>query len=467
MKKGLFNRRIPTVAALLVLIGIIGVSTFLIQKGVFYIGKAAPDTQPQNLSITNITDTSFTVAFTTSTQSDAVLNTDDTKIGKSITLDDRDKKTGIQNKYYSHHITVPNLSPSTSYIFKLIVSGKEYTNPAYTVKTGNPITVSPPAQNPLFGKILLPDSSPASDSIVTAKTDTSELISAITDAKGEFILPTNSLRDTQNNQYVILSNETIFTIKVFRQLMNAKITSTFLLAQNLPALTLTQQYTFVANTDQLSTASSQLNFSLPSTNGKTVDIINPIQGKSYTDQRPLFNGTSYPNSNVELSIPGFAQEQIVTASDGSWNYQPTNNIPQGNHSIKILVVDPNNNPITVTKTFNIFPQGSQVVESATQSATPTIIPTATPTKTPSPTPTLIVVSPTVLPSQIPTATPTSMPGSTSTPTPTLQPTALPTPIVNPTNKPTISEPGGINNTVFLTGLSLFLIITGTVLLFAL
>ncbi len=464
MKKGLFNRRIPTVFALVVLMAVIGISTLLIQKGVFYIGKAAPDTEPQNFSLTNITDTSFTAVFTTSGQVDAVVTINDAKTGNSIVLDDRDKKTGAQGKYYSHHITVPNLSSETSYAFKLLVGGREYANPLYTVKTGKTISSLPPNQNPLFGKILLPDGTIGSDSVIVAKTDASQNVSAITDSKGEFILPTNSLRNLSSSDYIILKNETVFSISVFRQTMKAQVTATFQVAQNLPPVTLLQQYIFNQLTEEVSTSSSQLNVSLP-TNGKTVDIISPKQGESFIDQRPFFTGTSYPNSSLTLTIPGVAEQQLIVKADGSWSYQTPNGIPQGKHSLTITTTDPNNPKVSLTRNFTIFPQGSQVAESATPSATPSIKPTATSTPTPTKTPTPTTKTPSVTPSVSPSASPSATP--TATATPTSLPTMKPTVYYTPTKLPPIEKPGGAENTVVLTGISVFLILAGTVLLFAL
>ena len=476
MKKGLFNRRIPTVIALLILVAIIGISTYLIQKGIFYIGKAAPDTQPQNFSITNITDSSFTVIFTTSGPVDSVIAMSDAKTGSSIIFDDRDKQAGAHNKYYSHHITVPNLSPNTSYIFKLIVDGKDYLSSAYAVKTGSPITSSPPTQNPIFGKVLLPDGTTGTDAIVIAHTNTSQSISAITDSKGEFIIPTNSMRDVQGSSYVVLQNNSQITISVVRQLMKASVHATFLVAQNLPAITLQQQYVFTPNNEQQSTQSSQLSVILPKASGKTVDITSPKQGESYVDLRPLFTGTSYPNSNVNLSIPGLVEEQIITNIDGTWSYRAINNLPQGKHTVTIITSDSSGTPTTITRTFNIFSQGSQITESATPSAssptptrrpttapspTPTVKVTNTPTSPPSPTLSQTTPSPTALPTIIPTVSPTIIP--TSTPTPTVLPTIFST----PTKLPPIANPGGTQNTIVLTTFSIILIVAGTSLLFIL
>ena len=459
--------------ALLILVAVIGISTYLIQKGVFYIGKAAPDTQPQNVSINNVTDTSFTVVFTTAGLTDSVLSMNDATTGNSITFDDRDKKTGTHNKYYSHHITVPNLSPNTSYTFKLIVGGKDYLSSAYSVKTGVQITTPPPTQNPIFGKIILPDGAPGTDSIVVVKTGGAGQVSAVTDDKGEFIVPTNSIRDIKGLSYILLVNDSPITISAYRELMSASVTTNFKVAQNLPPITLQQQYVFTQAEEETSIKSSQLTLTLPKSNTKTVEITRPKQGESFVDLRPQFSGTSFPNSNVSLSIPGLLQQQVIAKSDGTWTFKSINDLPQGKLTITATGTDSEGNKTTVSRVFNIFQQGSQIVESATPSATPTIKPTATPrpTATPSPTPTRIptitqTVTPTpssapITPSLSPTATPSPTPTLTPTPTP------LPTIFITPTKLPPIASPGGAENTIALTAFSIILIVVGTALLFAL
>ena len=468
MKNGVFNRRIPTFVALLTLVVVIAISTILIQKGIFYISKAAPETDPQNLAITNITDTTFSVAFTTNDMTDSVITLPNGKIGKNIILDDRDKKIGSEKKYYSHHITIPELAPNTSYIFKIIINGKEYQNPSYVVKTGQVITDSPPVQNPLFGKVLLPDGSAGSDTIIMVKTDGAQIISALTNAKGEFIIPTNSIRNTTESSYLKLQNDSEFLLIAIRQNMSAKVSATFSVAQNLPPITLLSQYTFNSTTQTPATQSSALNFSLHSTSGKTVDITIPSSNETFIDQRPLFKGTSYPNSSVSLSVPGVIQQEILTLPDGSWSYRPDNNLPQGIHTIEISSKDSSGKLSSVSKKFTIFPQGNQIAESATPSATPTIQPTAT--QTPIPT-AIATATPTTIPtSTIEPASPTpTIESTTITPTATATPTleATPTTFITPTNKPTIANPGGEKNTIILTFISVILIIGGTALLFAL
>lgn len=258
MKKGLFDRRIPTVFALLILVlFIIGLSTFLVKSGIFYIGKAAPDTTPGNLSITNVTDTSFTVAFTTKDAVEAAVALTNGTTGNTISLDDRDKKTGEKNKYFSHHITVLNLKPLADYFFKVLSGNDEYENTNFRIKTGSQIDKTPPSQNPIYGKVLNTDGTPGSDSLVFARTDGASVVTTYSNDKGEFIIPTNSLRNSNLNDYYLLTDDTNFEITVIKQNLKAKANATFKISQNLPQITLLQEYSFTndANTNSPSTNS--------------------------------------------------------------------------------------------------------------------------------------------------------------------------------------------------------------------
>lgn len=462
MKKSLFDRRIPTLAALFILLLIIGVSTYLIQSGIFYQGKAAPDTQPQNFLITNITDSSFTATFTTTGLVDAAMQMTNGVTGNTLILDDRDKKSGTKNKYFSHHITAHNLTPNTEYTFKLIVGGNTYEDQGYKVITGEKIATEPPKQSPLFGSVRLPDGTFGGDTIVVAHLENAQKISAVTDNKGEFILPTNSLRNAQNNSYVVLNNDSIFSFQFFRQSSSAQATSTFLIAQNLPPVTLSEQYEFFKEAAEEPTGDSRLTFTQEGEPSSVVSIRRPTEGEEFVDQRPTFSGTSYPNSSVSISIPSIVQQQVLARADGLWTFQPTNNIPPGNHTLTITVRYQGNAQESISRTFSIFPLGSQVSDTTGQSLTRaenlTGTPTPSPTATPTPSPTITTPTPTPQPTSAPT-TPTVAP--TSTPTP------LPTIYFTPTPQPSISPPGVFENTALLTGFSVLLIAAGLVLLFAL
>src|SRR3989344_1491448 len=116
MKKGLWSKRMPTIFAFLLLFISIWVTSYLIQTGVIIVGRATPDKTPQNVTIANITDSSFTVAFTTNEKTSGGLSVEEVGKNPYVVFDDRNKKTGLpaqageQNEFYSHYITVSELA---------------------------------------------------------------------------------------------------------------------------------------------------------------------------------------------------------------------------------------------------------------------------------------------------------------------------------------------------------------------
>ena len=63
--KSFFDIKIPTVAGLLLLAVAVLATSYLVNTGVIFFGHAAPTDNPENVRITNISDTAFTVTYTT------------------------------------------------------------------------------------------------------------------------------------------------------------------------------------------------------------------------------------------------------------------------------------------------------------------------------------------------------------------------------------------------------------------
>jgi len=470
------TRRLSPILIGIFLILAIAVTIFLIQQGVLTITRARPTSIPQNIQITNISDSSFTVLFTTELNVSAALKIPEGGTGNTIILDDRDKSSGIQKPYYSHHITVPNLKPQQTYSFIIISDGKEYESPVeYMVTTGEQIANSPPQQNPLFGTVILPDGSSGTDTIVTARTPGSQVISSVTNERGNYILPTNSLKNEQLNSYQNLSDTSQILLNFFRQNFTGKITTDYKLAQNLPAVTLNQNYSFFPQEEQTVQTPEQGFESIEETTFSSSEptVVSPRENQSFIDSRPTFSGTGGPNKTANISIPSANITETVNISpQGRWLFNPEKDISQGEHKASFTIQNESGINTVISRTFSIFPSGSQVSQSATPSATPTFSPTPSPTRaiTTTPTPTISTTpSPTVTIS----VTPSISVSPTVSPSPTLQPTSTPTVTIAPTSIPTstplppIEKPGGVSQTTILAIFSIVLIVAGAAIFFAL
>ncbi len=470
MKKGLWNRRMPTMLAFVILLISIWTTSFLVQQRVITVGRASPDKTPQNITVSNISDSSFTVSFTTEQKTVSGVSVK-RATSSYVVFDDRNKTEPEAKPFFSHFITIADLTPETKYEFSILSEGETYLDEgkSFSVTTGKKLSSSPPVQTPVLGKIIQPDGSPGDDSIVELKLGNSQILSILTKEDGSFILPTNSLRDSTLANYLTLKPNDEITITALKQSFKSQIKVLYENSQSLPPITLEQNYNFTdVEKTKIATAASQLEIqSLPRRFGD-VRITTPRQSESFVDQRPTFRGSAIPNSNIKITSPVAAD--ITSSANGSWSFRPESSLPPGIHKLTIETVDGFGVTRKISADFTIFPSGSQVADSATPSATPitTTAPTATPTT---------LVTPNVTVTTTPSATPSATPITTTAPTAT--PTTLVTPIATSpttittaaptaTNAPQVSlAPTGSTATVALTFVSVLLIIAGSALLFLL
>ncbi len=465
MKQHFWNKRIPTLLGIFLIgVGII-VTTILVKQGGFLSINASPTTQPKNVRITNITHDSFTVSYETQDSVFGVISYGTSiELGKSG-LDDRDQETGNISAHKLHNITVRNLTPETKYYFS-IISGKDTflnTDSPYEVTTGIEISESPTEQEPVSGRILLPNGKPPAESIIYLTTEGTQIISSLVKNDGTFVIPLNSLRTTDLISYSTLSENQILKLLITGD--NSQTSSVIISLdqiQPIPPISLGSNYDFTQSEKKTATNSAVLEvFPSFSSTEKTVEtnngpkIITPERNAEIPDQKPKFTGTANPNETIQVIIHSDEKIQVdvKTDSKGNWSYRPTKDLSPGNHTITVVAKDKNGILKTIIQSFVVYASGSQL-EGETGSPTPTVKPQATKTITQTPTHT-----PTTAPN-ITTNTPTTEPidsnnvvtiteAATKSPTPT---TPLP-----PTGNPTIMSFGIVGLVVTMLGSLLFLL----------
>jgi len=443
MNHSMWNKQIPTLLALVVIVFGVLVTTYLVESGVIYTGRASQSTTPQDIKITNITDNSFTVSYTTTQETPGIVSFGkDTTLGQNA-LDERDSRADSFSPYTSHHITVKNLTPNTQYYFSIVNGGSTYLNNGapYQTATAGKLNSAQTIQKKLQGVVILPNGEKVSEGLVYLSSPNSQDISTRIQ-NGEYVLDLSNLRNKNLDSSFQISDTTIFTLKAVGKDGQSQIT---LFAKNstVPIITLSQNYDFTISEDPiLQPLSSEIGGGLPQelqlnqTTG-TPQITVPKKNEEFIDQRPQFKGTAVALETVSITI---RDENIVTQvkadSSGNWLYRPTRTLIPGSHTITISAKDKTGVLRTATQSFTIFSLGTRVAQTATPSASPTIGITATPTP--------IVITPTVIPTQLVTPTPTIV-------VPTLLPTS--TPIIFPTPTtvvviPSKTEPPGNELVVF-------------------
>lgn len=464
-QQSFWNKRIPTVFALFLVIIGIGITAYITGTETVFRSGASPSEAPKNIRITNITDNSFAVTYTTDTAAlGSISFGKDTSLG-TVLLDDRDQLTNNPHAYTVHTITVKNLSANTQYYFSVTTGGTTYLNNAlpYMAKTGSVISGSSQLQQVISGTVNLPQGNNGSGALVYLQIPNGQMISTLTDIQGNYHISLANIRTADLLRYASVTNTDTIGL-LFTDGTAISHVSTTLKNFPMPSIILSQDYDFtitgsptgvpVAN---IPAGFSPLFSALPS--GGTPAIEVPQANQNFTDVQPQFKGTAQPNGTVTITIHSDAaiHTQVTADNNGIWTFRPASPLSPGSHTITITAQTASGSIRTITQSFTIFPVGSQVFETATPSAT--IAPTATLTPT-----TGVTTTPSVAASVSPTVTPTI--GATATPAPTRAETATPMPssfIPSPTKAP-LPKTG--NDSIFTLGIaSIIMTIVGVGLFF--
>lgn len=406
MKNQLFNKRIPTIVGIgLIVLGVV-LTTVIVRVQTSLRSSASVSEKPQNVKFTNLSDNSFTITYQTDTATTGSINYGERKELGNIQLEDMDKEKDSLSPKTVHSITVEKLSPDTKY-YVVVVSGENtFLNNGvpFEISTGPSIS-SLPVQTIIKGKVLLPDGNAPNEALVYLNTDNSQLLSTTVAKDGKFNFSLKEFRTDDLFEYLEVDENTVLKLFAISNSLKSTVLFSGKKPYLIPTVTLSNDYNFTKDYVPVASKSAQSGFPSTSTKSESLlpQILTPKKEQIFTDQKPQFRGTSLPNETVEITIHSDEniQTQVTADSNGNWTYSPATNLSEGQHTITIKTRDASGIPTTIMQSFTVFAQGSQVPESATPSAistqkiTPTLtpIPTPFPSPTISPTPTLPVFMP--------------------------------------------------------------------------
>lgn len=410
MREKFSEKKIPTLIGLLIItIGIFGTS-FLVRNLGPLSSRATPSEIPQDVKITNISDNSLTISWTTQdTVAGSVLFWNEEK-NQKVAVDERDK-SGNAGFYKTHFVNLSSLKKATTYFFTLNSGKSSYNENGSPYKTTTNSSSSQ-AKIALQGMVLNSDSSPGKDVLIYSRLSDVFSSSTLASSKGEWALSTEA-KDQSSLNLLLTDGQISSTVKI--NFPTAVI----------PPITLGQNYDFTTSGDLESpkpaspspTKTSKFEAISPSKTTTAPQILNPKEGDKFIDAQPRFSGTAPKGAAVKIVIqsPVAIETTIKTDQNGNWSYRPQTPLTPGEHTITITAPDSSGIMRSITQTFQVFASGTQVAPPATPSATPTIKISPTPTTTPSVSPTKII-TPTQIP--IPTKAPQPIP-VTASPLPSL------------------------------------------------
>ncbi len=410
--------KIPTVLALLLLVGLLGGITVFTNYFLSGSSFAQATSIPQHIVATTITDTGFTVSWETDKPTLSALTVIDSTGQKQTFFDER-HGVGDTQKYTTTNISVKGLSPDSDYKIELLTNGKVYIPPSATIHTGMKLSTDTNGMAPVYGSVMTKQNTPAEGALVFLTLgENSQILSTLVKPSGSWIIPLNLLRNKELTS-LIKKNDERQQISITIRLNGEEttiLTDTFN-ASPIPNVILGSIYDFRGQQAKKKTDPRQQNLtnSFSTVLGvqtdqkqdeQLVQLISPPEGAHIPGDIPLFSGRGVPGNLVTLilGIKNIQTQTTKVASDGTWRFSPQKPLGIGPQRVTMTTLDQNKKPVAVTHLFEIMKSGTQVLGDATPSATiattPTKIPTPLPTSvTPIPT---LEVTPTILPSPTPT-----------------------------------------------------------------
>ena len=155
------KNKIPTLIGLVVLLFGLAAGIFLVQNTTFFRLGASGENAPENVRVSNISDGSFTISWTTSKETTGFI-----KYGESDNLG-KTNNDELSEKGYTHYATISGVKPETNYYFKINSEGVDYDNNGvpWELTTGPNIPTNA-SQTTISGTILEQTGNPSKNTIV-------------------------------------------------------------------------------------------------------------------------------------------------------------------------------------------------------------------------------------------------------------------------------------------------------------
>jgi hypothetical protein len=371
MKK---ERKIPTIFGLILLVLTLYLGISLATRRTNTSSKASGSCDPINLQITNVTDKSVSISFTTSA---------DCLSAVSISNQNIENNKG---KGKIHYFEIGSLKEFQIYTFTIISGGEKYSTDNFNFKTAKKPNSQIPSSKLAWGRIYNPDKTPTTNAIVYFSVAGASPLSSLVTSSGEWNIPlATSFNESLTDYFSSPSNteENIVVIN-YDQVQTQVISNT---DHNNPVPDI------IIGQNNFSAPSPVVEIKLPQTNlldneynftnDTPLTISNPSDNETISTKRPEFFGTAKPGSEIKIEVhsPVAINGSITADTDGSWNWSVPKDLSPGEHTVTLT--DEKNN--TISKKFIVLAAESSTSFTASSSATPTLKPTLTPTPTNIPT----------------------------------------------------------------------------------
>src|SRR3989344_2447812 len=314
--------RLPTLLGLLVASGGLVAGLVLLKSPIGRNIQASVEETPNEVRITNISDSQFSVAWITQKALSGYIRYREGDVPQQTTVsDDRDQEKGTVGSYFTHMVTTKGLKPGTTYVFEIGSEKSVYNlgGEPYKVTTGLQL-LEPPQADVAYGQVITDSGDPAEGAIVYLQVDENSPLSALVKSSGSWVIPVSTSRTSDLSKFGIYDKETgkIGVHIEGGSLGTAAVTTTTGNDSPIPPIQLGKVYDYTQSLiDEEATASAQTasKFSTTSLGPATqiaegeVVILSPQDDEKVNSIRPQIVGRG--PAGVELTVEIRSEEPII------------------------------------------------------------------------------------------------------------------------------------------------------------
>jgi len=372
--------KIPTILGIILLLAATFAGVFFINyRQIFRIG-AEGESEPNDIRISNVTDTSLTVSWTTDKESVGFVIWD-----KSPTSPDE--------KGYTHSFNFAGLNPNTTYEYKINSNGAGFDNngiPWQAKTAANPQVEENPQL--VSGSVLTATGQAVKNALVYANVEGS-LYSTLTSASGNFVFQLFGINPTSS------------LIEIFVQAGPQGVSSAQIYAQAakpVPPMILGNTHDFRNLAPSTSDGLPGADLSLPEDINQeskfsildvgtppsqaTITLESIDEGEVVTSEQPEFFGEGPAGTQLTITVESEnpVTDNVNIGTSGSWSWTPPEGLSPGTHKITINWKDFSGITRSLTRTFVVQAGEAPAFEASESATTTTPTPTVKPTATSTP-----------------------------------------------------------------------------------
>ncbi len=246
MIKSILDKRIPTLLGISLIAFSVILLSISIRSKTGFISTAITSDEPKNITITNISDTSFTISYITDENLTGTINYGkDPSVG-TFEIEDLDREKSVVTPRIIHSTTLNKLTPNTKYFFVINSGQTTYlnNNAAFEIQTPQAISSTFPKQNPITGKVIVPNTNIPSVTIAYLTIKGAQTLSTLVKPDGLFIFDLDSLRSEDLSTFYTVDKDANIKITFVNDFFTSRVLSTYSESNPLPTITLSNNYDF-------------------------------------------------------------------------------------------------------------------------------------------------------------------------------------------------------------------------------